>query len=61
MGAAPAHKSVVEGLSLSRVSPLPSLQVRKGSAVNKFLGWLIEKMAEVGTRSSMTSNHEIIY
>ena len=41
-------------------SPLPSLQVRKGSAVNEFLGWLIEKMAEVGTRSSMTSNHEII-
>ena len=29
------------------VSPLPSLQVRKGSAVNEFLGWLIEKMAEV--------------
>ena len=41
-------------------SSLPSLQVRKGSAVNVFLGWLIEKMAEVGTRSSMTSNHEII-
>ena len=41
-------------------SPLPSLQVRKGSAVNEFLGWLIEKMAEVGTRSSMTSNHEKI-
>ena len=38
-------------------SSLPSLQVRKGSAVNEFLGWLIEKMAEVGTRSSMTSNH----
>ena len=38
-------------------SPLPSLQVRKGSAVNEFLGWLIEIMAEVGTRSSMTSNH----
>ena len=38
-------------------SSLPSLQVRKGSAVNGFLGWLIEKMAEVGTRSSMTSNH----
>ena len=33
---------------------------KKGSVVNKFLGWLIEKMAEVGTRSSMTSNHEII-
>ena len=28
-------------------SPLPSLQVRNGSAVNKLLGWLIEKMAEV--------------
>ena len=41
-------------------SSLPSLQVRKGSAVNEFLGWLIEKMAEVGTRSSMTSNHEIV-
>ena len=41
-------------------SPLPSLQVRKGSAVNGFLGWLIEKMAEVGTRLSMTSNHEIL-
>ena len=40
-------------------SPLPSLQVRKGSAVNEFLGWLIEKMAEVGSWSSMTSNHEI--
>ena len=40
-------------------SSLPSLQVRKGSAVNEFLGWLIEIMAEVGTRSSMTSNHEI--
>ena len=40
-------------------SPLPSLQVRKGLAVNEFLGRLIEKMAEVGTRSSMTSNHEI--
>ena len=40
-------------------SSLPSLQVRKGSAVNEFLGWLIETMAEVGTRSSMTSNHEI--
>ena len=40
-------------------SSLPSLQVRKGSAVNEFLGRLIEKMAEVGTRSSMTSNHEI--
>ena len=39
-------------------SSLPSLQVRKGSAVNEFLGRLIEKMAEVGTRSSMTSNHE---
>ena len=39
-------------------SPLPSLQVRKGSAINEFLGWLIEKMAEVGTWSSMTSNHE---
>ena len=38
-------------------SSLPSLQVRKGSAVNEFLGWLIEIMAEVGTRSSMTSNH----
>ena len=32
----------------------------KGSAVNEFLGWLIDKMAEVGTRSSMTSKHEII-
>ena len=44
-------------------SSLPSLQVRKGSAVNEFLGWLIEIMAEVGTRSSMTSNHEfeIVY
>ena len=42
-------------------SSLPSLQVRKGSAVNEFLGFrLIEKMAEVGTRSSMTSNHEIV-
>ena len=40
-------------------SSLPSLQVRKGSAVNEFLGRLIEIMAEVGTRSSMTSNHEI--
>ena len=30
------------------------------SSFNGFLGWLIEKMAEVGTRSSMTSNHEII-
>ena len=30
---------------LSVASPLPSLQVRKGSAVNEFLGWLIEKMA----------------
>ena len=40
-------------------SSLPSLQVRKGSAVNEFLGRLIEKMAKVGTRSSMTSNHEI--
>ena len=40
-------------------SPLLSLQVRIDSAVNGFLGWLIEKMAEVGTRSSMTSNHEI--
>ena len=39
-------------------SSLPSLQVRKGSAVNEFLGRLIEKMAEVGTRSSMTSNHK---
>ena len=39
------------------ISSLPSLQVRKGSAVNEFLGWLIEIMAEVGTRSSMTSNH----
>ena len=38
-------------------SSLPSLQVRKGSAVNEFLGRLIEIMAEVGTRSSMTSNH----
>ena len=38
-------------------SSLPSLQVSKGSAVNEFLGWLIEIMAEVGTRSSMTSNH----
>ena len=37
-------------------SSLPSLQVRKGSAVNEFLGRLIEIMAEVGTRSSM-SNH----
>ena len=37
-------------------SSLPSLQVRK---VNEFLGRLIEIMAEVGTRSSMTSNHEI--
>ena len=35
-------------------SSLPSLQVRKGSAVNEF--WA-EIMAEVGTRSSMTSNH----
>ena len=34
---------------------MPSLQVRKGSAVNEFLGRLIEKMAEVGTRLSMTS------
>ena len=42
------------------VSPLPSLQVSKGSAVNEFLGWLIQKMAEVGTGLSMTSNHEII-
>ena len=33
---------------------------KKGSAVNEFLGLLIEKMAVVGTRSSMTSNHEII-
>ena len=33
------------------------MQVRKGSAVNEFWGWLIEKMAEVYTR---TSNHEII-
>ena len=41
-------------------SPLPSLEVSKRSAVNEFLGWLIEKMAEVGTRSSMTSNQEII-
>ena len=41
-------------------SPLSSLQVRKSSAVNEFLGWLIEKMAEVGTRSSMTPNHEMI-
>ena len=41
-------------------SPLPSLQVRKGSAVNEFLGWLIEKMAEVDTRSSMMSNHEML-
>ena len=41
-------------------SPLPSLQVRKGSEVNEFLGLLIEKMAEVGTRSSMTSNHEML-
>ena len=41
-------------------SSLPSLQVRKGSAVNEFLGRLIEIMAEVGTRSSMTSNHEMI-
>ena len=40
-------------------SSLPSLQVRKGSAVNEFLGWLIEIMAEVGTRSSMTSNHGV--
>ena len=40
-------------------SSLPSLQVRKGSAVNDFLGRLIEIMAEVGTRSSMTSSHEI--
>ena len=40
-------------------SSLPSLQVRKGSAVNEFLGRLIEIMAEVGTGSSMTSNHEI--
>ena len=32
---------------------------RKGSAVNEFLGRLIEIMAEVGTRSSMTLNHEI--
>ena len=38
-------------------SSLPSLQVRKGSAVNKFLGRLIEIMAEVGTRSSMTWAH----
>ena len=38
-------------------SPLPSLQVRKGSEVNEFLGLLIEKMAEVGTRSS---NHEML-
>ena len=38
-------------------SPLPSLQVKKGSAVNEFLGLLIEIMAEVGTRLSMTSNH----
>ena len=45
---------------LSMASPLPSLQARKGSAVSEFLGWLIEKMVEVGTRSSMTSNHEII-
>ena len=41
-------------------SSLPSLQVRKGSAVNEFLGRLIEKMAEVGTRSSMTSNTRLI-
>ena len=26
----------------------------------QFLDWLIEEMAEVGTRSSLTSNHEII-
>ena len=45
---------------LSMASPLPLLQVRKGSAVNEFLGWLIEKMAEVGTRLSMTSNHEML-
>ena len=32
-------------------SPLPSLQVRKSLAVIEFLGWLIEKMAEVGTTS----------
>ena len=41
-------------------SSFPSLQVRKGSAVNEFLGRLIEKMAEVGTRSSMTSNTRLI-
>ena len=41
-------------------SPLPMLWVRKGSADNEFLGWLIEKMAEVGTRSSMTSNHRLL-
>ena len=40
-------------------SSLPSLQVRKGSAVNEFLGGLIEIMAEVGTRSSMTSIHSM--
>ena len=41
-------------------SPLPSLQVRKGSAVNEFFGGLIEKMAEVGTRSPMTSKHDML-
>ena len=36
--------------------PLPSLLVRKGSAVNEFLGWLIEEMAEVGSRSQVVND-----
>ena len=36
-------------LILSVTSPILKSSVRKGSAVNEFFGWLIEKMAEVGT------------
>ena len=50
-----ALKNVVEG----EASPLPSLLVRKGFIGNEFFGRLVEKMAEVGSGSSMTSNHDI--
>ena len=59
-----AHKSVVHGgrrfssgLLLCR-----RLLIRKGyiESYNQFFGRLIEKTAEVGTWSSMTSNCEII-